>query len=266
MKVKDILDKLEVQGEWVNRRHTRDHLLLGDKEQEIESVIICWVATIDIIKQAILENCHFIITHENPFYMSSTSLPTTIMESQSQKVKLLEEYQISIYRCHDLWDLYPEYGVRDQWAKVLQFNFDKATKNSFIRIANHINMSVYDLANHVSKQIRPFYQYGVQVIGDLTKNVQKIAIGTGACTDIMEMYEKGAEACIVSDDGINNWVHVQWAMDYHIPLIVVNHMTSEAAGMKGLCQYLSQEFKDIKFVYKDNDYGIYHIEKEAVTK
>ena len=54
--------------------------------------------------------------------------------------------------------------------------------------------------------------------------------------------------CLVSDDGINNWVHTQWAMDHHIPLIVVNHLTSEAAGIKKLSEYLSEQFLILNFI------------------
>lgn len=69
------------------------------------------------------------------------------------------------------------------------------------------------------------------------------------------------DACIVSDDGINNWVAVQWAMDNEIPLIIVNHMTCEAPGIKNMAIFLNNKFENIEFKYVPNDYGIYHKEK-----
>ena len=107
----------------------------------------------------------------------------------------------------------------------------------------------------------PNEEFGVEVIGNLDQKVHCLGIGTGACTDVIEMVKLGADICLVSDDGINNWVHTQWAMDHHIPLIVINHLTSEAPGIEKLSEYLSEKFPTIQFEYIVNDYGIHHIEK-----
>lgn len=261
MKIKAFIDCLESQGEWVNRQHTRDHIIYGDDNMNVESVIVCWVATLEVIKKAIQKNCHFIITHENPFYMSSTSLPNLLIEAQQEKYKLLKKYQITIYRCHDLWDLYPKYGVRDRWAETLQIHFQETYSNSFIKISEKFTMTVLELAQHIAGCIAPYYENGIEIIGNRNQIVHHLGVGTGACTDILEMYQYGADVCLVSDDGINNWVYTQWAMDKQIPLIVVNHLTSEAAGMEGLGIYLAQQFPNIQVEYMANDYGIHHIEK-----
>lgn len=259
MKIKNIIEFLESQGDWVNRHFTRDHILIGTDETEIKSVIVCWVATLDVINKAVKNDCHLIISHENPFYMASTSLPTVVLHAQKEKMKLLNDNNITIYRCHDLWDLYPKYGVRDQWAKTLGFDFDLKKSNKFLCYADNINLTTEQLAHHVIKCIKPYYQFGIELIGNKDKVIKKVGIGTGACTDIFEMYENNVDACIVSDDGINNWVNVQWAMDHNLPLLVINHLTSEAPGIKELSNYLSKHFTDIQFEYINSDYGIYHI-------
>ncbi len=168
-----------------------------------------------------------------------------------------------MYRCHDLWDLYPEYGVRDQWAQLLKLNFEEAVQDSFIRIATDVNMSTLQLAKHITECIEPYFQYGIQIIGSQTKNIKRLGIGTGACTNIFEMCQKQVDACLVSDDGIDNWGAVQWAVDHHIPLLVVNHMTSEAAGMRGLKEYLNHQITGVEFIYEPNTYGIYNIGKDT---
>lgn len=264
MKIQDIVNDLEKQGEWVNREYTRDHILFGHPDMEIDKVIVCWVATMEVIQQAIKQQCHFIITHENLFYMNRTSIPTAIIQSQQEKMNLLEKNKITVYRCHDLWDLYPHIGVRDQWAKLLKIPFQEVTSpHSYLRISKPFEMTVETLAQHIIKSIEEYDEFGVEVIGNLHQIVHCLGIGTGACTDVIQMYNAGADVCLVSDDGINNWVHTQWAMDHHIPLIVVNHLTSEAAGIKKLSEYLSEQFPHIEFHYIQNDYGIHHIEKAS---
>lgn len=259
MEIKKIIKLLESQGEWVNRNKTRDHILYGTDQRDIDEAIVCWVATNNIIDMAIEQDIHFIITHESPFYLASTALPSAVYESQKEKEILLEEYHITVYRCHDLWDLYPEIGVRDSWAKVLDLNFEDVEGHSFLRYANEVNRTVKELAQHINKCIEPYYQYGIEVIGDLDKKVNRLGIGTGACTDVFEMSEHSVDACLVCDDAITNWIHVQWAMDHDLPLLVINHLTSEAPGIDCLADYLNKELPGVLFRYVPNNYGIHHI-------
>lgn len=37
----------------------------------------------------------------------------------------------------------------------------------------------------------------------------------------VDIYEHGADTCLVSDDDVNNWIGVQWVMDHDSPLIVI---------------------------------------------
>ena len=85
MTIRDIIDLLESQGEWVNRSCTRDRILFGEDQTEISKVITCWVATNKVIQYAIEHDIHFIISHENPFYLASTTLPTLIYRAQKEK-------------------------------------------------------------------------------------------------------------------------------------------------------------------------------------
>ena len=61
MTIRDIIDLLESQGEWVNRSCTRDRILFGEDQTEISKVITCWVATNKVIQYAIEHDIHFII-------------------------------------------------------------------------------------------------------------------------------------------------------------------------------------------------------------
>lgn len=264
LKIQEIINCLESQGEWVNRACTRDHILIGDEQRDVQQVYVCWVATLEVIEKAIANDCHFIITHENLFYLNGSSVPTAILEAQRKKMSLLREHHITVYRCHDLWDLYPKLGVRDQWASLLKLSFQPVSSaKSFLRVSQEFDMTVYQLAQHIAECIEPYDEFGVEVIGNLDQKVHRLGTGTGACTDVIEMVKMGADICLVSDDGINNWIHTQWAMDHHIPLIVINHLTSEAPGIEKLSEYLSHQFPTIQFEYIANDYGIHHIEKAS---
>ena len=160
-----------------------------------------------------------------------------------------------------MWDVHPEYGIRDSWANTLDLDFEESQDHSYYRYTHDINMTVEECAQHIINKIKPYHQQGIEIIGDKTQIIHRLGIGTGACTDVFEMYEEGADACLVSDDGVSNWIGVQWAVDHDIPLIVINHMTCEAPGMEHMVEYLSKQFPEVTFTFVSNDYGVYHMDE-----
>ncbi|MDZ4957424.1 hypothetical protein GNF51_16955, partial [Clostridium perfringens] len=115
--------------------------------------------------------------------------------------------------------------------------------------ANLTNIKLKDLAIHIKNKISVFGQDGVIVIGDLDSNVNRLGIGTGAITDIFEMSANGADTCIVTDDGINNWYSIQYGIDNSINLIIINHAISEIPGIISLSRYLNELLPNIETIY-----------------
>lgn len=262
MKISEIITFLENQGDFVNYHHTRDHLLIGDDQQDVKHVIVCWVASLPIIEQAIQNHCHFIISHENPFYLASTSLPNILLTAQQEKKALLEEHHISIYRCHDLWDGIPDIGVRDTWTKLMNVPFRPCHPTDYIRLSKPIDLPLHYFVQIIINAIKPYSENGLEVIGNLDHQVHTLGIGTGACTDIFEMVDNGADACIVSDDGINNWSSIQWAHDHQIPLIVVSHMACEAPGIRSMADFLNHSIPNVQFNFLPNTFRITHLKNK----
>lgn len=258
MRIQAIIDVLEAQGEWVDRRRTRDHVLHGSTDADIQEVGICWVATTSVIEHAASRGIHFLISHENPFYLSGTGLASSVLKSQAQKRELLNRYEMTVYRCHDLWDLYPGYGVRDRWVRTLGFG-DAELNEGYISIVRDVELTGSDVMHRVVQAIEPYDEHGVEVIGDTNRVVHTIGVGTGACTDIVAMVDLGADACIVTGDGIKNWADVQWAMDQGVLLVVVNHMTSEMPGMYGMQEYLAKEFPKLQCSVFPVGYELRHV-------
>lgn len=259
MQIMDVIQHLEEQGTWVNWEfQTRDHVLFGDKNQEIKKIGVCWVATKQVIQEAIDNDIHFIITHENPFYQCSTRMMSAAINAANEKKALLEKNHICVYRCHDVWDCLPEYGIHDQWAKRLGFSFEDRNISSYYQSAMIPQMTVKELAHHVVQVLKEDGQQGVYVFGNTEKIVNRITIGTGAATNIYQMLPDHPDAVIVSDDGINNYDAAQFAIDMDIPMIVVHHSCSEIPGMKAMEKYLNMIFPTLDAVYLKEGYDISH--------
>lgn len=257
MKINEVIALLQGEGHWVQwNRCTRDRILHGDDDKETTKIGICWVATKQAIHNAIEHGCNFIITHENPFYTSGTKIEKRICSAIEEKRQLLDSANITVYRCHDVWDLIPVYGVSDSWARTIGFDFKKQSEISFYQYANFEPMTVANLSSLIAQKIRKDGEDGVYVFGDTTKVISSAAIGTGAATNIFEMLDENPGVLIVSDDGITNFLDVQYALDYNLPLIVVNHGASEISGMKSMIEYFKIKIPDVHSIYLDEGYKV----------
>lgn len=257
MYITEIIQYLEAQGTWVDWTQTRDYVLFGDANKKIQRLGVCWVATKQVIEQAIEKDIHFIISHENPFYHLATSLPHRVRISAEEKRRLLKEHDICVYRCHDVWDKIPEVGVRDTWAKRLGFTCEGSI-DSYVHHATIDPIKVGELAKHVAHVLHQDGEDGVYVFGNINKEVERVGLGTGAATNIFEMLRQPCDVLIACDDGITNFYQVQYAIDNEIPMIIVNHAGCEIAGIKGMATYLQQQFPSICCAYIKEGYDIHY--------
>jgi len=79
--------------------------------------------------------------------------------------------------------------------------------------------------------------------------VTKVGIGCGAITNKEIMVSLGADALIVTDDGIEYLGDGGWALDRGTPMITVNHGTAEEPGIRNLASYIAERFPDVKTHY-----------------
>ncbi len=259
MKIKEITDFLSKNAHWMNPNETRDIMLCGDPEEEASRIGVCWVATNRVIDEAIEKQITFLISHENPFYHFTTGPKRLAHLSVTEKLSRLRENHIAVYRCHDAWDMMPEVGVADIWAKSLGFSFTRSV-SSYIQHADIEEQTVEELARHVASVLKPEGENGVYVFGDIHKKVSRLGMGTGAATDIFKMLDqRPCDVCIVADDGISNYYQAQYALDQDLPLIVVNHSCCEIAGIKSMAGYLRQNFPSLEVSYLEEGYTITYI-------
>ena len=110
---------------------------------------------------------------------------------------------------------------------------------------------VVETARAVLEKVRPLGQATVLVLGDESRNVNRLAVGTGAITHLPTMRDLDADAILATDDGMNSWDGALWALDLGVPVLVVNHATAEKPGMQAMVEYLSRQFPDVPAEYVD---------------
>jgi len=266
MKAQDILNHFKSNGSWVNWEKTVDQILFGDSEMEVNGIAVSWMPIFSNLETAVEKNCNIFITHEALFAAKIDENGNIIdcpivkdlharwiagkrkLEKDDiwiKKMEWLEEKNLTVIRCHDFWDSYPDIGVHGAWAKWLGYTKPPIKVDNYYELHEISEITLEELCKKILEKIRPLGQDSIQVIGDLDKKISRITLGTGAASNYRDMHAFGGEAIILTDDGTLLWESGQWAKDTGIPLIIVNHSLSEEPGMRSLAKYLKKTFPNV---------------------
>jgi len=270
MKAKDILNHFKSKGSWVNWEKTVDQILFGEPEIEVNGIAVSWMPTFSNLEKAIEEGCNVFITHEALFAAKIDDEGNIIDcpivrdiharwitgkrklakdDIWIKKREWLEEMNLTVIRCHDFWDSYPDIGVHGAWAKWLGYTKPPIKADNYYELHEIPETTLENLCKEILEKIRPLGQDSIQVIGDLNKKISKITLGTGAASNYRDMHAFGGEAIILTDDGTMLWESGQWSKDTGVPLIIVNHSLSEEPGMRTLADYLKKIFPNVPVVH-----------------
>jgi len=247
MKAQNIQDYLRLlAGEWQYPVDTVDTFKAGDPAADVHSIAVGWMSYTWALQRALELDCNVFITHEPTYYNHRDDDPAIFrFPGVREKRQFIEDNDLVIIRCHDLWDQIPGTGIPDSWGKLLDLG-RPIDSNTYIRIYAAAGVTAGELARHVARCTAIYGQPGVQLIGSADKVVQRVSIGTGAITPYLDCVERfEIDLAICTDDGIDYWRDGGFAIDMNIPIIVVNHMVSEEIGMQRLAETLSRRFRSV---------------------
>jgi putative NIF3 family GTP cyclohydrolase 1 type 2 len=162
------------------------------------------------------------------------------LASATAKRAFVERHALSIVRCHDLWDAYPDLGVPDAWGRALGLG-RAALADGFLRVYEIEPTTAEAFARRVARAVAPLGQQAVQLIGPAEAEVRRVSVGTGAITPVRRaLIDLGVDLAVCTDDGIAYWRDGALAIDAGVPLVVVNHPVSEEAAMIHLADLLRE--------------------------
>ena len=249
MKAADLHEHMNTIGTWVDWNNTVDRFIIGDPETVVKGIAVAWQSRIAALEEAVKIGCNLFVTHEPTFYNHRDNNEAVFDEPfAAHKREFIRDSGLVIYRCHDVWDQMPKIGIVDSWAEHLGLT-EKLNSDRFHAVYRSPKPTLVELARHVASATACLKQDHVEMVGDPSTKVSKVAIGCGAITDYRAMVGLGADVVIGTDDGMSYWGPGSWAIDRGLPLIVVNHAVAEEPGLKNLAKHIGQEFPDVKTVH-----------------
>ncbi|MBI3972115.1 MAG: Nif3-like dinuclear metal center hexameric protein [Chloroflexi bacterium] len=250
----DLDQHMRSVGTWVDWDRTVDTFTCGDPQTEVRGVAVAWQSQWPTLRAAHAAGCNLFVTHEPTFYVHRDDDPGVFGDEQTEaKRAWLAANEIVIYRCHDVWDVAPEYGIRDSWARGLGLQGPPLAEDArrYYGLFAVEPQPLHVLAQLLLARMREIGQRQIQLVGDGERVVRQLAIGTGTACRVPAMAAlrapdgSGPDALLVTEDGMRFWADGSWAIDRDLPLLVVNHATAEEWGMRSLAAYLRQQFPGV---------------------
>jgi len=239
-----------LNGGWVDPLKTVDTFKSGDPQAEVRGIAVAWMSYRWALEQALALGCNVFVTHEPTYYSHLDTDAHMLRRPGTQaKRKFIEESGLVILRCNDLWDQLPAIGITDAWGKLLGLG-PPIDGEGFYRVYDVTGRTALDVARQVAARTQPFGQEAVQLIGPSDQAVTRVCIGTGVVTPLLKFIDDyQADLAICTDDGLVYWREAAFAIDMHLPVIVVNHAVSELAGIASLASRLQTQFPQLPVHY-----------------
>ena len=246
MKARDVHDHFRRVGTWVDWSSTVDGVHIGNPDTVVRAIAVAWKPYWADLRRAHELGCNFYLAHESVFREGGAGDETAAAGPQEQgKLAWLRESGMVVYRCHDVWDLIPEVGVRDTWARGLGFEGPSIRREGYYRVEDVTGHTVDTLARHVAGCMRSTGQPGVLVVGEGGRPVTRLGLGTGAAFQLETMLPLGADVWVLCDDYFRFVRDGALLSDLGVPYIMANHAALEEWGIRNLARHAEASFPDV---------------------
>jgi putative NIF3 family GTP cyclohydrolase 1 type 2 len=182
------------------RENTVDRVICGDPGREIRSIAVAWMPYRKTIQQAVDAGANVLVTHEPTFYIHRDLRDDCVSGPEvDQKRAWLDGLDITIIRCHDVWDAIPEIGIPFAWGDFLDLG-KPSNSELYYNVYDIPPQTAGTFAKHVAAKTSQLGQPTIGFYGDVDREITSIGLGTGCISKAGKMREMGADLAISVDD------------------------------------------------------------------
>lgn len=245
--------------------NTVDGLITGHPAMQASGIAVTFMATRQVLEQAVAQGLNMIITHEGLYY--SHRHPNGWLEENddvaAEKRRFIERHQLAIYRYHDHChkaqpDLITEGLVRKLgWERQAQ---DILTEATIIQLPGEA--SIADIASHIKLRLGLPY---VRVVGKPDMRCSRIGLTVGYrgggynAVTLLQQYQL---ELVIAGEG-PEWETPEYVRDAvsqgsRKALIMIGHAPSEEPGMELFAERLQARFPElpVRFLATEPLYSI----------
>ena len=268
MKVKELIEEIlkKSGSKRFAYEETCDHLMIGDENMEITGIVTTFMATVDVINEAIRIGANMIITHE-PTWFTGADNEDWLSDDPVylEKRKILLDNKIIVWRFHDHMHAGTEDGIYRGFDE--EFGWEKYREIPDLDDEKKWFGGTYDLPETTLEELALFFKDKlgmsvIRVVGDPRMTVKRVGVLVGGGSlglgvenmPMIYMKEKNVDVCVCGD--ITEWTLSAYVRDasqmgMKKAMIILGHERSEECGMKHLPDWLKSITGDIPVSFVD---------------
>lgn len=207
---------------------------------EVKHLVTGVTASYDLLEAAYEANADAILVHHGYFWRGE-SLP--IVGIKKRRIQFLLQHDISLFAYHLPLDAHAEFGNNVMLAKKLGLtvtNWVGQTHKNEPNLIALAELNQPQLLKDFVENLNVTLNRTSQVIGDLERPIQKIAICTGAAQGYIEQAVEAGADVYISGEISEQTVHI--AREAGIAYISAGHHATERYGVQALGEKLAQKF------------------------
>jgi len=255
---KEIIEQIKdfTNVQW--SEETVDLIIAGNPDAVVTGIATTFMATMDVLKEAVNQDINFIITHEPTFYNHLDEVEhyegDLVVE---EKLRFIDEHGLVIWRFHDhIHRMQPDRIVS---GMVKGLGWEKYLVKGENRVFTLPETTLKKLAEELSDH------YGVstvRVIGDpnLEINCAGLMVGCPGYMSQVKMFQReDIDVMIIGES--REWETVEYVRDAcslgtKKGMIILGHVISEEDGMKYLVDELRVVFPEmnVRFIPAGNPF------------
>ena len=249
--IQQIIDHILSKTPYDAAQDTVDTVKTGDPSQPLRGIATTFMASYEVIEQAIAAGANLIITHEPTFYNHLDATDWLARDPvYAAKRKLIDEHGLVIWRFHDYWHRHQPDGIMTGMLRALGWQeYADAEWPYFFSLPP---TTLEDLIAQLKAKLDiPM----LRVVGQPGTVCRRAALLVGAIGGRPQIEILGRDDIDVLICGeINEWEINEYTRDAiqlgrAKALIVTGHAPSEEAGMAWLADWLREQIADVPIAH-----------------
>ena len=252
-----------LSGKAIDEVTTRDHVLWGSTKPECTGIVTTCFASVEVIRKAHKLGANLIICHEALFWNHGDHTDwLQNNETFQTKHSLLDEYGITVWRCHDYIHSGIPYRGSNEWVDgIFQGLLYKLGWEQYLTTDGKAPVgSCFDLVFSKKQKVSNLAQYikstlglnGIRVIGSINSDVSKVSlimhiVGEFDKQTINKFNDDKIECALameLTDFTFNEYIRDSAQLGLNKAIICVGHFNMEEPGMEYTVTWLPRAINE----------------------
>lgn len=235
MNIKELID---YTGQILEVERFRDYCPNGlqvEGRQEVRSIVTGVTASMALLESAREAGADMVLVHHGYFWRNEDP---RVVGIKHKRLRFLLTHEINLAAYHLPLDAHPELGNNAQLARLLGLNVEGVAGEQ--SLVWHGSLPIAESLWDFQQRLGGVLQRQPQVVGDLKRQVRRVAWCTGAAQQYLETAIALGVDVFVSGEISEQTVHL--ARESGVSYIAAGHHATERYGVQALGQHLAQHF------------------------